>query len=96
MSSWTRYEAIRYGGQVVDAAVLLALGVRTDGKCELLGVPVALPEAEVHWHAFLTNLKDRGLYGTTLFVSDDHAGLKAARTAVFPAVPSQHCRFHLQ
>lgn len=91
-----RYESIRHGGQVVDAAVLLALGVRQDGKRELLGVSVALSEAEVHWRDFLTDLKDRGMHGMKLFVSDDHAGLKADRTAVFPAVPWQRCQFHLQ
>jgi putative transposase len=91
-----RYESIRHGGQVVDAAVLLGLGVREDGKRELLGVSVALSEAEVHWRAFLTDLKDRGMHGMKLLVSDDHAGLKAARTAVFPAVPWQRCQFHLQ
>lgn len=48
--------------------------VRDDGKRELLGVSVKLSEAEVHWREFLTSLKDRGLCGMTLFVSDDHAG----------------------
>lgn len=91
-----RYESIRHGGQVVDAAVLLALGVRHDGKRELLGVSVALSEAEVHWREFLTDLKDRGMHGMKLFVSDDHAGLKAARAAVFTSVPWQRCQFHLQ
>lgn len=91
-----RYEKVRHGGSVVDCAVLLALGVRDDGKRELLGASVKLSEAEVHWREFLTALKDRGLCGMTLFVSDDHAGLKAARAAVFPAVPWQRCQFHLQ
>lgn len=91
-----RYESIRHGGQVVDAAVLLAMGVRTDGKREVLGVSVALSEAEVHWREFLMSLKDRGLHGIKLLVSDDHAGLKAARMAVFPSVPWQRCQFHLQ
>lgn len=91
-----RYESIRHGGSVVDAAVLLALGVRRDGKRELLGVSVALSEAEVHWRNFLAELKDRGLHGIRLLVSDDHAGLKAARMAIFPSVPWQRCQFHLQ
>ncbi len=91
-----RYESVRQGGQVLDAAVLVALGVRADGKREILGVSVKLSEAEVHWRAFLTDLKDRGLHGVKLFVSDDHAGLKAARKAVFPSVPWQRCQFHLQ
>jgi putative transposase len=91
-----RYEKVRHGGQVIDCAVLVALGVRSDGKRDILGVSVALSEAEVHWRQFLTELKDRGLHGIKLFIADDHAGLKAARNAVFPSVPWQRCQFHLQ
>lgn len=91
-----RYESVRHAGQVVDVAVLLAMGVRADGKREILGVSSKLSEAEVHWREFLLDLKDRGLHGVKLFVSDDHAGLKAARKAVFPSVPWQRCQFHLQ
>ena len=44
----------------------------------------------------MSDLAARGLHGTKLFVSDNHAGLKAARAAVFPSVPWQRCQFHLQ
>jgi transposase-like protein len=91
-----RYEKIRHAGQVVDAAVLVALGVASDGKRDVLGVSVELSEAEVHWRHFLEQLAKRGLHGVKLFVSDSHAGLKAARAAVFPSVPWQRCQFHLQ
>jgi transposase-like protein len=92
-----RYEKVRHGGSVVDCAVLLAMGVReADGKRMLLGVSVSLSEAEVHWRAFLESLQKRGLQVTTLITSDDHAGLRAARRAVFPNVPWQRCQFHLQ
>lgn len=91
-----RYEKIRHAGQVIDAAVLVALGVTPDGRREVLGVSVELSEAEVHWRQFLTRLKDRGLCGVHLFVSDSHAGLRAARVAVYPTVPWQRCQFHLQ
>lgn len=90
-----RYEKIRHGGQVVGAAVLVALGVNPEGKHGILGVSVELSEAEVHWGSFLTTLKDRGLCGVRLFVSDNHTELKAARAAVFPSVSWQRCRFHL-
>ena len=53
-------------------------------------------QAEVHWRNFLAELKDRGLHGIRLLVFDDHAGLKAARMAIFPSVPWQRCQFHLQ
>ena len=66
-----RYEHIRHGGVVVDAAVLIAAGVReTDGKREVLGVSVTLSEQEVHWRRFLQDLKQRGLHGVQLLVSD--------------------------
>ena len=91
-----RYEKVRHGGRVLDCAVLIALGIRPDGKRSVLGVSVALSEAEVHWRQFLQSLQKRGLHGVQLIVSDDHAGLGAARAAVFPAVPWQRCQFHLQ
>lgn len=91
-----RYEKVRHGGQVVDSAVLLAIGVDRQGRRSVLGVSVALSEQEVHWREFLMALKDRGLHGIELFISDAHEGLKAARKAVFPAVPWQRCQFHVQ
>jgi transposase-like protein len=91
-----RYEKVRHGGQVIDCAVLIALGVRADGKRSILGVSVALSEAEVHWRAFLTSLQQRGLHAPQLLISDQHQGLAAARQAVFPGVPWQRCQFHLQ
>ena len=91
-----RYEKVRQGGQVRDAAVLLAVGVNDQGKREVLGVSVSLGEHEVHWRAFLKDLQSRGLSGVGLVVSDDHLGLKAARQAVFAGLPWQRCQSHLQ
>ena len=91
-----RYEKVRHGGVVVSSAVLLAIGVKTTGHREVLGVSVALSEHEVHWRSFLGSLKDRGLHGVKLFISDALEGLKAARNAIFPTVPWQRCQFHLQ
>ena len=91
-----RYEKVRHGGQLLDCAVLIALGIDPEGKRSILGVSVALSEAEVHWRQFLQSLQQRGLHGVQFIVSDDHAGLGAARTAVFPSVPWQRCQFHLQ
>jgi putative transposase len=91
-----RYEKVRQDGQVRDAAVLLASGVSAEGKREVLGVSVALSEQELHWRTFLQSLLERGLRGVQLIVSDAHAGLKAARVAVFGGVPWQRCQFHLQ
>lgn len=91
-----RYERVRDAGRLVDCAVLIAVGITADGRRRVIGVSVALSEAEVHWRAFLDSLIRRGLKGVKLIVSDDHAGLKAARRAVLPSVPWQRCQFHLQ
>jgi putative transposase len=91
-----RYERVREGGRLVDCAVLVAVGITADGRRRVLGVSVALSEAEIHWRAFLDSLIGRGLRGVKLIVSDDHAGLKAARRATLPSVPWQRCQFHLQ
>ncbi len=91
-----RYEKIRQDGQIRDAAILIAVGVDRFGKRHILGVSVSLGEQEIHWRTFLQSLVARGLCGIQLITSDDHAGLKAARMAVFGGVPWQRCQFHLQ
>jgi putative transposase len=91
-----RYEKVREAGQVRDAAVLLATGITPVGERQVLGVSVSLSEHETHWKAFLKGLKDRGMSGVKLVISDDHTGLGAARRAVFGSVPWQRCQFHLQ
>ena len=91
-----RYEKVREAGQVRDAAVLVASGITPEGERQILGVSVSLSEHETHWKAFLKSLKDRGLNGMNLIISDDHEGLGAARRAVFGSIPWQRCQFHLQ
>lgn len=90
-----RYENVRHDGVVIDVAVLCAVGILPNGRRSVLGVSVALSEAEAHWRAFLDSLVARGMRGVRYIVSDDHAGLGAARKAVLPAVPWQRCQFHL-
>jgi transposase-like protein len=90
-----RYENVRVGGVVVSCALLVAVGITPEGRRTVLGVSVSLSEAEVHWREFLASLQARGLHGVKLIVSDDHAGLKAARQARFPGVKWQRCQFHL-
>ncbi len=91
-----RYEKVRHGGRVVSCALLYAVGIDLDGKRSILGVSVALSEAEVHWRAFLKSLVERGLHGVRMVTSDDHAGIKAALAATFSGVAWQRCQFHLQ
>jgi len=91
-----RYKKVRQAGSVRDAAILIASGVKRDGRRSILGISVSLSEAEVHWRAFLEELVQRGLHGVQLIISDNHAGMKIARKAVFTGIPWQRCQFHLQ
>ena len=90
-----RYEKVRVGGVVVSCALLVAIGIASDGRRTILGLSVSLSEAEVHWREFLAGLQARGLHGVQLVVSDDHKGLRAALVARLSGVKWQRCQFHL-
>jgi putative transposase len=90
-----RYEQVRVDGQVRDAAVLVAMGVQADGKRSIRGVLVSLSEQEAQGRQFLPRLLERGLSGVQVIISDAHAGVQAARRAMFGGVPRQRCQFHL-
>ncbi len=90
-----RYEKMRHGGIVRDVAVLSAIGIGPDERRRVMGVSVALSEAELHWRAFLESLVSRGMRGVAFIVSDDHSGLRAARRAVLGGATWQRCQFHL-
>lgn len=90
-----QYQKVRRDGSIRDMAVLIAVGVNPQGRREVLGVSASLSEAEVHWRSFLAGLQKRGLSGIHMITSDDHAGLRKARRALFPSVPWQRCQFHL-
>jgi putative transposase len=72
-----RYEKVREGGVVRDAAVLSAIGIGPDERRRVLGVSCTVSEAKIHWRAFLESLLERGMRGVQFVVSDDHAGLRA-------------------
>ena len=72
----------------------IATGVRTDGHREVLGVDIGDSENETFWTEFLRDLKDRGLGGVQLVISDAHVGLRAAIRRVFQGAGWQRCRVH--
>jgi len=74
--------------------VLVALGVRTDGSKELLSFQVAPSESEACWWGFVCDLKQRGLGGMEVIVSDAQAGLVKSIRALYPRVAHQLCTFH--
>ena len=87
------YVKVREGGRIVSTATIIAVGVNTDGRREVLGVATGPSEAEAFWKNFLRSLADRGLRGVKLVIADDHKGLRAAATKVFHAT-LQRCRVH--
>lgn len=87
------YLKVREGGRIVSTAAIIAVGVNTDGRREVLGIATGPSEAEPFWKAFLRSLADRGLRGVKLVISDDHKGLRAAASKVF-AASQQRCRVH--
>jgi transposase-like protein len=84
----------RLAGQVVSQAVVIATGIRADGRREVLGFDVGNSESEPFWVQFLRSLKARGLHGTRLIISDAHDGLKNAIGRVMNGTTWQHCRVH--
>ena len=87
------YVKVREAGRIVPVAVIIAVGVNTDGRREVLGMSVGASEAEPFWTAFLRSLMRRGLRGVKLVISDAHEGLKAACAKVLKAT-WQRCRVH--
>jgi transposase-like protein len=88
------YCKARVNRRVVSQAIVVAVGVAADGRREVLGFDVGDTESEPFWTAFLRSLKDRGLGGVQLVISDSHAGLKKAAATVLQGSAWQRCRVH--
>ncbi|MBB4363130.1 transposase-like protein [Bradyrhizobium sp. CIR18] len=76
------YVKVRQNGRIVSVAVIIALGVNSDGRREVLGIDIGPSEAETFWTASLRKLARRGLHGVKLVISDAHEGIKAAVSKV--------------
>ena len=87
------YVKARSEGRIVSMAVIVAVGVNSDGRREVLGMDIGPSEAETFWTGFLRKLARRGLRGVKLVVSDAHEGIKAAVAKVLTAT-WQRCRVH--
>ena len=66
---------VREEGRVRSRDVLIAIGVNAEGYREVLGLMLGDSESEESWSAFFHSLKDWGLYGVDVVVSDYHSGL---------------------
>ncbi|MBV9724387.1 MAG: IS256 family transposase [Gammaproteobacteria bacterium] len=87
------YLKVRQNGRIVSVAAIIAIGVNSDGRREVLGLEIGASEAETFWTEFLRTLARRGLRGVKLVVSDAHEGLNAGVARVLNA-SWQRCRVH--
>jgi transposase-like protein len=83
-----------WGGEVKNVAVLVAIGVRFDGYREILGVVEGLKEDTESWRNFLRHLKERGMKGVRLLISDKCLGLLEAWGEFYPEATWQRCMVH--
>ena len=88
------YCKARVNGRVVSRAVVIATAVSADGRREVLGVDVGDSESEDFWTEFLRGLRERGLHGVQLVISDAHRGLINAIGTVCAGASWQRCRVH--
>jgi putative transposase len=86
------YLKLRRGGRIVSVAIIIAVGVNTDGRREVLGMEIGASEAEPIWTEFLRKLTRRGLRGVKLVISYAHEGIKAAVKVL--CATWQRCRGH--
>jgi putative transposase len=85
---------VREAGRVRAQSVLIVTGVNAEGYREVLGLQVGDSETEQSWRALFAWLKERGLQGVDLVVSDDHGGLVKAIQTQFQGASWQRCQTH--
>jgi transposase-like protein len=88
------FEKVRENGRVISMAVLIAVGVRSSGEREVVGVEVGPAEDLEFWRSFLRQLVSRGLGGVKLVISDSHLGLKQEAAEILTGATWQRCRVH--
>ena len=89
-----RYEKVREDGVIRSQAVLIAIGVDWEGRRNVLAVELANREWATSWREFILGLKQRGLKGVELVISDDHPGLRKAIREVLSEAVWQRCYVH--
>ena len=89
-----RYEKVRKGGRVVSQAVLIVAGICSNGRRELLALEIGDSESADTWGGIFARLKERGIRGVELLVSDAHKGIRKAMEKHFQGVAWQRCKVH--
>jgi len=91
-----RVALARTGAGAIRRPALVALGLRSDGKKEVIDFRLAASESAAEWERFLGDLIRRGLVGDELemICVDGGSGLLAALPTAYPGVPVQRCWAH--
>ena len=90
------YIKVREDHKIKNKAFFIAMGINLQGYKEILGFGIYDSETARTWEEFLKGLKTRGLENTDLFISDNHAGLKAALVKTYPGISWQRCQVHFR
>lgn len=83
-----------WAGEIKNVSVLVAIGVGSDGYRQILGVQEGHKEDKSGWSGFLAHLKERGLEGVQLIVSDACMGLMESVAEYYPEADWQRCVVH--
>lgn len=83
-----------WGGEVRNVSVLVAIAVNYDGYRQIIGVAEGAKEDKAGWSSFLKHLKERGLRGVQLFISDKCMGLVESVGEFYPEAKWQRCIVH--
>ena len=83
-----------WADEVRNVSILVAFGVNADGYREILGAQEGAKEDKTGWGAFIASLKQRGLSGVQLFISDKCMGLVESLNEYYPEAQWQRCTVH--
>jgi transposase-like protein len=89
-----RYQKVREDGAIRSRAVLVAIGMKGEGRRSVLAVELAQRASPASWRDFLLSLRQRGLRAVEGVISDDQAGLKKAMPEMLPEAAGPSCYLH--
>ncbi|MHB1810963.1 MAG: IS256 family transposase [Thermoplasmataceae archaeon] len=88
------YFKVREDGTYRNKALYVCIGINSDGRREILSAYLYDSETEIQWESFFDDLKDRGLRGVELVISDGHKGIQESVTRSFLGAAWQYCHVH--
>ena len=94
LSLWTQYIFVRQDSQTIKKAVYVAIGIKLNGRKEVLGMWIGGNESAKYWLGVLNEIKNRGVEDIMIVSVDGLTGFGDAINAVFPKAEIQRCIVH--